>query len=189
MELVSIAHNRRAPGTLRRLVGHGRALAAAALLVLSLAPGARAGEALVPGTTSWALTYENGESFCLAHAFFPRSGVVLGFVSDGVQLGIGMVNDAWQLGEWQDYTVTLRFDSGQPIDVRFTATDPSAIAMQLDADVEDAFRRAGVVDVIGAGGRRLGRFNLRGSARAIDYVRTCGQLAGLHAGPSARVYE
>lgn len=173
----------------RRLAPRGGTIAAAALVLLSLGSGARAGEALVPGTTTWALTYETGERFCLAHAFFPRSGVVMGFVSDGVQLGIGMVNDAWRLGEWQDYKITLRFDGGQPLDVRFTATDPSAIAMQLDADVEDAFRHADVVDVIGAGGRAMGRFNLKGSARAIDYVRTCGQLAGMHPERDAMIYE
>lgn len=183
------AIHRLVAGCPRRMALPGKSIVAAALLLLSLGTGARAGEALVPGTTTWALTYENGERFCLAHAFFPRSGVVMGFVSDGVQLGIGMVNEAWQLGEWQDYTVTLRFDGGQPLDLRFTATDPSAIAMQLEADVEDAFRHANVVDVIGAGGRAMGRFNLKGSARAIDYVRTCGQLAGMRSAPDALVFQ
>ncbi|NJN17645.1 MAG: hypothetical protein HC822_15915 [Oscillochloris sp.] len=49
---------------------------------------------------------------------------------------------------------------------------PQAAAAEAD------FRGSDHVELIAAGGRILGRLSLKGSARAIDYVRTCGLIAG-----------
>ncbi len=139
---------------------------------------ARAAEARVPGTTSWLLSYNSGERFCLAHAYFPRSGIGLGFVSDGEALGVGLVNTDWRLREWGDYDVGFRFDGKPGMTARFVATDATAMATELDAAAEADFRGATFVDVLDDGGKQIGRLSLNGSARAIDYVRTCGMIAG-----------
>lgn len=158
---------------------------AAAVLCEAPSNSAQAAEARVPGTTSWLLSYETGERFCLAHAFFPRSGIALGFVSDGDALGIGLVNAEWNLREWGDYDVGFRFDGRPVLTARFVATDETAMATELDSEAEADFRGAGYVDVVADGGKTIGRLSLTGSARAIDYVRTCGMIAGGHGGNDA----
>lgn len=154
------------------------AIVVAVALSPAAAPSADAAEARVPGTTSWLLSYESGNGFCLAHAFFPRSGIGLGFVSDGEALGVGLVHAEWTLREWGDYDIDFRFDGNQAVTARFVATDATAMATELDAAAEADFRGANYVDVIADGGRTIGRLSLTGSARAIDYVRTCGMIAG-----------
>lgn len=169
----------------------GRRLAAAAIFVTAAAvvaqSPANAAEARVPGTTTWLLSYERGDRFCLAHAFFPRSGIGLGFVSDGEALGVGLVNQSWTLREWGDYDLDFRFDDSTGITARFVATHATAMAAELDAAAEADFRSAKSVEVIATGGRSLGHLSLKGSARAIDYVRTCGQIAGGRVGRNGAV--
>jgi hypothetical protein len=158
-----------------------RLLAAGIAVLVALGGGARAEEALVPGTTSWWLIHTKGDRFCLAYAFYPDSGVALGFVSDGSRLAFGLANDAWHLEESAAYQVGLHFDGRQWINARLVATHATAAASDLDADAEIAFRRSRAVEVFAGTGRPFGHFGLSGSARAIDYVRTCGELASAHA--------
>lgn len=155
------------------------AVAIAAVVVATASAGpAAAAEARVPGTTSWFLSYNGGERFCLAHAYFPRSGLGLGFVSDGEALGVGLVNTGWHLRERRDYDVGFRFDGKPATTARFVATGATAMASELDAAAEADFRDAAFVEVVVDDGRTIGRLSLTGSARAIDYVRTCGMIAG-----------
>ncbi|MBL8660721.1 MAG: hypothetical protein JNM75_13320 [Rhodospirillales bacterium] len=151
---------------------------AAVVTASASADPAGAAEARVPGTTTWLLSYNSGESFCLAHAYFPRSGIGLGFVSDGEALGVGLVNTGWHLRERSDYDVGFRFDGKPATTARFVATDAIAMASELDAAAEAEFRDAATVEVVADDGRTIGRLSLSGSARAIDYVRTCGMIAG-----------
>jgi hypothetical protein len=166
---------------------HGRpaGIFAAGALAVVVAAGATprlagAAEAPVPGTTSWSLVHETGQAYCLAHAFFPRSRIALGFVSDGTRVGVALVHGGWRLREWQEYEVAFRFDDGPAVSARFVATDATSMAMELDPDAERDFRRSGVVQIAAFGALTGGRLSLTGSARAIDYVRTCGELAALH---------
>lgn len=157
-------------------VAFALALGAAALAV----PGsAGAAEAPVPGTAAWSLVHEEGQAFCLAHAFFPRSRIALGFVSDGDRVGVALVHSGWRLSEWQEYDVAFRFDGGAAVTARLTATDATAMATELDAEAEQDFREAAVVEIVALGARTGAKLSLAGSARAMDYVRTCGQIAAL----------
>lgn len=171
------------PGCARRYGGARRAAAfilAAAALVASAAGRAGANEAPVPGTAAWSLVHEEGQGYCLAHAFFPRSRIAIGFVSDGERVGVALVHAAWRLREWQEYDVAFRFDGGPALRARLVATDATAMAIELDADTEHGFRRAASVEISAPGAAAVGRFSLAGSSRAIDYVRACGQIAGLN---------
>ena len=164
----------------RRAAGYALALALAVAAGGSLLPGAAgAAEAPVPGTSAWSLVHDTGQAYCLAHAFFPRSRIALGFVSDGEHVGVALVHSAWRLREWQEYDVAFRFDGGPAVPARLTATDPTAMATELDAEAERGFRHAGVVEIVAPGAGTGGRLSLAGSSRAIDYVRACGQLAAL----------
>lgn len=164
----------------RRRAGVAMAFALAGMTAGAAASGgAAAAEAPVPGTASWSLVHEAGEGHCLAHAFFPRSRIALGFVSDGEHVGVALVHSAWRLREWQEYDVAFRFDGGPAVPARLTATDATAMATELDADAEEGFRRAAVVEIVALGVHTGGRLSLAGSSRAIDYVRTCGQIAAL----------
>ncbi len=119
----------------RRRAGAAMAFALAGLTAGAAASGgAAAAEAPVPGTASWSLVHEAGEGHCLAHAFFPRSRIALGFVSDGEHVGVALVHSAWRLREWQEYDVAFRFDGGPAVSARLTATDATAMATELDAD-------------------------------------------------------
>lgn len=170
-------HPVRSPG---RRNGGIVAAALVALVICVAAPaGAVAAEAPIPGTASWSLVHEAGQGHCLAHAFFPRSRIALGFVSDGEHVGVALVHSAWRLREWQEYDVAFRFDGGPVVTARLTATDATAMATELDPEVERGFRRAGAVEIVAPGGRTGGRLSLAGSSRAIDYVRACGQIAAL----------
>lgn len=177
-------HPKRHP--VRRIGRRNRAIAAAALVALGMGAAAPAGavaaEAPIPGTVSWSLVHEAGQGHCLAHAFFPRSRIALGFVSDGDHVGVALVHSAWRLREWQEYDVAFRFDGGPAVTARLTATDATAMATELDPDVERGFRRAAAVEIVAPGALTGGRLSLAGSSRAIDYVRACGQIAGLGIG-------
>lgn len=164
----------------RRCIGIA-AVFALALGAASATPSgpAAATEAAVPGTAAWSLVHEKGQSYCLAHAFFPRSRIALGFVSDGERVGVALVHSAWRLRESQEYEVAFRFDGGPAMTARLTATDATAMATELDAEAEEGFRRAAVVEIVATGVRTAGTLSLSGSSRAIDYVRTCGQIAAL----------
>jgi hypothetical protein len=170
------------PAACRR---HQLAVSLAAALALALtalplgAGTAGAAEALVPGTNSWSLSHDTGDRYCLAHAFFPRSGIGLGFVSDGEALGVGLVHAEWSLSEWEEYDVAFRFDGVRGMTARFTATDATAMASELDPKAEEDFRRSGFVEILARNGKTIARLSLAGSAHAIDYVRTCGQIAAM----------
>lgn len=158
-------------------LGLASALGLALALIWAAAGPASANEAPVPGTAAWSLLHEEGEGHCLAHAFFPRSRIALGFVSDGRSIGVALVHPAWRLREWQGYEVAFRFDGGRVIRARLTATGASAMAIELDAETERGFREAAAVQILAAGVPAAGRLSLAGSARAIDYVRACGEIA------------
>ncbi len=176
-------HPDRRPGCGR---SHGRSRRTAAVVLAAvalLATGcghAGATEAPIPGTAAWSLLHEDGQGHCLAHAFFPRSRIALGFVSDGERVGVALVHAAWRLSESQEYDVAFRFDGGPAIRARLVATDATAMAVELDAEAEEGFRRAAAVEISAPGAPAGGRLSLAGSARAIDYVRACGQIAALN---------
>lgn len=176
-------HPDRRPG---RGHSHGRSRRPAAVVLAAvalLATGcgrADATEAPVPGTAAWSLLHEDGQGHCLAHAFFPRSRIALGFVSDGERVGVALVHASWRLSEWQEYDVAFRFDGGPAVRARLIATDATAMAVELDAEAEEGFRRAAAVEISAPGAPAGGRLSLAGSARAIDYVRACGQIAALN---------
>lgn len=164
-----------------RFAGIFAACALAAVIAAGSMPRpAGAAEAPVPGTTSWSLVHETGQAYCLAHAFFPRSRIALGFVSDGTRVGVALVHGDWRLREWQEYDIAFRFDDRPAVTAQFVATDATAMAMELDADAERDFRMSAVVQIAAFGRLTGGRLSLAGSARAIDYVRSCGELAALH---------
>ncbi|MDZ3838720.1 MAG: hypothetical protein U0S49_15235 [Rhodospirillales bacterium] len=161
-------------------------LAAGALLA---AAPLGATEAPVPGTAAWSLVHEAGQGYCLAHAFFPRSRLALGFVSDGERVGVALVHGAWRLHEWQEYDVAFRFDGGPAVRTRLVATDATAMASELDAEAEQGFRRASAVEINAPGAPAGGRLSLAGSARAIDYVRACGEIAAQNLDPAQAMEE
>jgi hypothetical protein len=169
-------------------VGFGGAPAlAAAVLLAAAASGAT--EAPVPGTAAWSLVHEAGQGYCLAHAFFPRSRIALGFVSDGERVGVALVHGGWRLRERQEYDVAFRFDGGPSVRTRLVATDATAMATELDGKAEQGFRRAAAVEIAAPDAPAAGRLSLAGSARAIDYVRTCGEIAAQTLGASGTVEE
>ena len=66
---------------------------------------------------------------------------------------------------------------GPAVRTRLVATDATAMASELDAEAEQGFRRASAVEINAPGAPAGGRLSLAGSARAIDYVRACGEIA------------
>jgi hypothetical protein len=172
----------------RECAGLVGALALAAGVLLAAAPSG-ATEAPVPGTAAWSLVYEAGQGYCLAHAFFPRSRIALGFVSDGERVGVALVHGGWRLRERQEYDVAFRFDGGPAVRTRLVATDATAMATELDGEAEQGFRQAAAVEIAAPGAPAGGRLSLAGSARAIDYVRACGEIAAQTLGASGLLEE
>jgi hypothetical protein len=172
----------------RDRAGLGSALALAAAALVAAAP-CSATEAPVPGTAAWSLVHEAGQGYCLAHAFFPHSRIALGFVSDGEGVGVALVHGGWRLRERQEYDVAFRFDGGPAVRTRLVATDATAMATELDGEAEQGFRRAAAVEIATPGAPAGGRLSLAGSARAIDYVRACGEIAAQSLGGGQMLEE
>jgi hypothetical protein len=57
------------------------------------------------------------------------------------------------------------------------------MAIELDAEAEQGFRRAAAVEITAPDEPAGGRLSLAGSARAIDYVRACGEIAAQNLDP------
>lgn len=149
----------------------------AVLLVLLSHPAAHAEKAVVPGTTGWILSYDRGDESCFVYAIYKKSETLIGFMSDGGSLFLLFANDGWVIPERERFEVRFRFDGRRWHTGALASLSSNVMAMRLNALGERELRRSRGFEIYGDGGNLVGRYSLKGSSQAIEYVRKCGLIA------------
>lgn len=134
-------------------------------------------EAVVPGTTSWVLSYDQGDEACFVFATYKESNTVIGFMSDGSSVLLLLANEGWNIPANERYGVRFRFDGRRWHDSSFSSLGSAVMGTRLNPRGEREMSRSRGMEIYGDNGNLVGRYSLKGSSQALSYVRKCGVIA------------